>query len=59
MILQEMRQEHDIDVLLIKTSLVSPQVPLQYSSQSGWGLRAFLRWWPPSAVWVGPLIFFI
>ena len=24
----------------------------------GWGLRAFLRWWPPSALWAGPLIFY-
>ena len=23
----------------------------------GWG--AFLRWWPPSTMWVGPLIFFM
>ena len=23
----------------------------------GWGSRAFLRWWPPSAIWGGPLIF--
>ena len=24
---------------------------------SGWGLGAFLRWWPPSAMWAGPLIY--
>ena len=24
---------------------------------SGWVLGAFLGWWPPSAMWVGPLIF--
>ena len=24
----------------------------------GWGLGAFLRWWPPSAMWAGPLIFY-
>ena len=24
----------------------------------GWGLGAFLRWWPPSAMWEGPLIFY-
>ena len=24
---------------------------------SGWGLGAFLMWWPPSAMWAGPLIF--
>ena len=24
---------------------------------SGWGLEAFLRWWPPSTMWVYPLIF--
>ena len=23
----------------------------------GWGLRAFLNWWPPSTMWAGPLIF--
>ena len=23
----------------------------------GWGLEAFLRWWPPSTMWAGPLIF--
>ena len=23
----------------------------------GWGLGAFLRWWPPSTLWAGPLIF--
>ena len=23
----------------------------------GWGLGAFLRWWPPSAMWADPLIF--
>ena len=23
----------------------------------GWELEAFLRWWPPSTVWVGPLVF--
>ena len=22
----------------------------------GWGLADFLRWWPPSTMWVGPLI---
>ena len=22
---------------------------------SGWGLGAFLRWWPPSVMWAGPL----
>ena len=25
---------------------------------SGWGVGAFLRWWPPSAMWMGPLIFY-
>ena len=24
----------------------------------GWGSGAFLRWWPPSAMWAGPLIFY-
>ena len=23
----------------------------------GWGLGAFLRWWPPSTMWVDPLIY--
>ena len=23
----------------------------------GWGSGAFLRWWPPSAMWAGPLIY--
>ena len=23
----------------------------------GWELEAFLRWWPPSTVWAGPLVF--
>ena len=23
----------------------------------GWGLGGFLRWWPPSTMWVGPIIF--
>ena len=27
------------------------------SNLGGWGLGAFLRWWPPSATWAGPLIF--
>ena len=25
---------------------------------SGWGLGAFLRWWPPSTMWAGPLIYY-
>ena len=25
--------------------------------QCGWGLGAFLRWWPPSTMWSGPLIY--
>ena len=24
----------------------------------GWGLGSFLRWWPPSAMWAGPLSFY-
>ena len=28
-----------------------------WSLTGGWGLRAFLRWWPPSTMWVGPLIY--
>ena len=24
----------------------------------GWGLGAFLRWWPPSTMWAGPLSFY-
>ena len=24
---------------------------------SGWGLGAFLRWWPPSSMWADPLIY--
>ena len=24
----------------------------------GWGLGAFLRWWPPSTMWAGPLIYY-
>ena len=30
---------------------------LSLGKTSGWGLGAFLRWWPPSAMWVGPLIY--
>ena len=26
-------------------------------AHGGWRLGAFLRWWPPSAMWAGPLIF--
>ena len=29
----------------------------QYSWVGGWGLGAFLKWWPPSTMWAGPLIF--
>ena len=29
-----------------------------WRSSCGWGLRAFLRWWPPSIMWAGPLIYF-
>ena len=25
---------------------------------SGWGVEAFLRWWPPSTMWAGPLIYY-
>ena len=28
------------------------------SFRCGWGLGALLRWWPPSTMWVGHLIFF-
>ena len=28
-------------------------------SDSGWGLGAFLRWWPPSAMWAGLLIYWL
>ena len=29
-----------------------------WNTKVGGGLGAFLRWWPPSAMWVGPLIFY-
>ena len=28
------------------------------SLRCGWGLGSFLRWWPPSAMWAGPLSFY-
>ena len=28
-----------------------------YNSVGGWGLGAFLKWWPPSTIWADPLIF--
>ena len=31
---------------------------LTSSQINGWGLGAFLRWWPPSTMWVGPLILY-
>ena len=27
-------------------------------SKGGWGLGAFLRWWPPSTMWAGTLIYY-
>ena len=29
-----------------------------FLNESGWELGAFLRWWPPSAMWSGPFIFY-
>ena len=29
-----------------------------YLSMCGWGVGAFLRWWPPSTKWAGPLTFY-
>ena len=29
----------------------------ELKDSSGWGLGAFLSWWPPSTMWAGPLIF--
>ena len=28
-----------------------------WERDGGWGMGAFLRWWPPSIMWAGPLIF--
>ena len=32
---------------------------LTHQTCSGWGVGDFLRWWPPSTMWAGPLIFFM
>ena len=31
---------------------------IMMSVRGGWGLGAFLRWWPLSTMWAGPLIYF-
>ena len=31
---------------------------LVLSCHCGWGLGDFIRWWPPSTMWAGPLIYF-
>ena len=31
---------------------------MYFSIVSGWGLGAFLRWWPPSTMWAGHLIYY-
>ena len=36
---------------------IDPQSRNIYSIRSGWKLDTFLRWWPPSTMWAGPLIF--
>ena len=53
------------EVLLSARKLLLSGVPngdvmfRMYSSiVSGWGLGTFLRWWPPSTMWAGPLIYY-
>ena len=41
------------DILIIYPIFRSDSISI-----CGWGLGAFLRGWPPSAMWVGPLIFY-
>ena len=37
--------------------LIKPLPEPILSEQCGWGLGGFLRWWPPSTMWAGPLIY--
>ena len=46
-----------ICLILYRPSLSSPYIFRVISlTNRVWGLGAFLRWWPPSTMWVGPLI---
>ena len=36
-----------------------PRISLLLYLLCGWGWGAFIRWWPPSTMWVGPLNLFM
>ena len=40
------------------TSFYDLYLIMAWCHQLGGGLESFLRWWPPSAQWMGPLIFY-
>ena len=43
---------------LVKFHIILPKFQITSVDFHGWGLGAFLRWWLPSTMWAGPLIYF-